>query len=400
MSQGLSYQTLLAETIKDFVIHKKLGIEQIMVQVVESILQAEREVFLEDAQANKGNGFYSRYIKSFQGKLEIRVPRDRLGHFHPFMLEVIQQENSRLQELALSLYQKGVSHRGVCDIFESFFGNKISPSHLSDLVKHFEVHRLRWQERGLESHYHGLLIDALHQSIRRGSVEKEAIYVVMGLKADFTREILGIYQLPQESAAGWESVFEDLLKRGLKQVGFVLCDELSGIESAIEAKLPHQHLQLCLVHKVRNLLARVRHQDKASLASAWKEVLGLDDPLHTPEQFQKRLQIFIQQWSIKYPRFKNQLPEHKWRYLCAYLHYPQALRRMLYTTNWLERLNKEIRKVIRHVNSFPNSNAALNLVFMVTQQLQEKTYAKPITFFTPHKQALDLILYGQQTQKS
>lgn len=391
MSQMISYQNLLSETITDFVINKKLSVEAIMTQVFESIMQAEREVFLQEAPDNKGNGYYSRFINHFQGKLALHIPRDRQGHFHPLMLEVLHQDSARMQDLALALYSQGVSHRGVKSIFSSIFQTKISPSKVSQLVKAFEPHRMRWQTRPLEERYPVILVDALHQSVRRGSVAKEALYIVMGLKADFTREILGIYQLPQETAAGWSEVFKDLTNRGVQAVGLVLCDELSGIEQAIEKDLPHVHLQLCLVHKIRRLLLRVRHQDKAALVSDWRAVLRMEDSGHTPEQFHEKLSELIQKWQKKYPSIKNQLPESKWHYYSAYLHYPLGVRRMLYTTNWIERFNKEIRKVTRHVNSFPNADAALNLVFMVAKQMEEKTYAKPITSFYPYRQTLEEI---------
>lgn len=157
----------------------------------------------------------------------------------------------------------------------------------------------------------------------------------------------------------------------LSQVGWVLCDELSGIEVALEQYLPHRSIQCCLVHKARRLIAYVRHQDKAH------EVLDLDSPFHTPAQFQQRLTKFIDQWGKRYPSIRGSLPEYQWRYYRQYLNYPVQLRRMLYTTNWIERFNKEVRKTTQHVNSFPNPDAALNLIFI---WLPNKWRKKPIVY--------------------
>ena len=157
----------------------------------------------------------------------------------------------------------------------------------------------------------------------------------------------------------------------LSQVGWVLCDELSGIEVALEQYLPHRSIQCCLVHKARRLIAYVRHQDKAH------EVLDLDSPFHTPAQFQQRLTKFIDQWGKRYPSIRGSLPEYQWRYYHQYLNYPVQLRRMLYTTNWIERFNKEVRKATQHVNSFPNPDAALNLIFI---WLPNKWRKKPIVY--------------------
>lgn len=267
MPSTISYQELLADTIKDFVIHKKLTIEEIMTQVIESIMLAEREVFLAQASDNKGNGYYPRFMNTFQGKFHLQVPRDRQGVFQPLLLELIKQDSERMHDLALALYSQGVSHRGVKTIFEDIFHTQMSPSKVSQLVKAFEPHRLAWQARELDTAYHAVLIDALHQPIRRETVACEAMYLVMGLKHDFTREILGIYQLPQESASGWKTVFADLTARGIQHVGLLLSDELSGIEEAAASSFPHRHHQLCGVHKVRALLTRARHQDKVQVAA-------------------------------------------------------------------------------------------------------------------------------------
>ena len=128
-------------------------------------------------------------------------------------------------------------------------------------------------------------------------------------------------------------------------------------------------------------------------------MLDLDSPFHTPAQFQQRLTRFIDQWGKRYPSIRGSLPEYQWRYYHQYLNYPVQLRRMRYTTNWIERFNKEVRKTTQHVNSFPNPDAALNLIFMVTKQMEEKTYRIPITSFYPFKQEMEKILFGlPQTQ--
>ena len=128
---------------------------------------------------------------------------------------------------------------------------------------------------------------------------------------------MGLYHLPRESAEGWKQVFQDFKQRGFQQAGLVLCDELSGIETALQQHLPHRAIQCCLVHKVRRLIAHARHQDKAHLVADWHEVLDLDNPYHAPEQFQLRLTKFIDQWGKRYPSIRGSLPylwlPNKWR---------------------------------------------------------------------------------------
>lgn len=128
--------------------------------------------------------------------------------------------------------------------------------------------------------------------------------------------------------------------------------------------------------------------------------MGLDAPEHTVDAFVERMKAFLATWGKRYPSFKRQLPEAKWAHYSAYLHYPFAVRRMLYTTNWIERLNKEVCKITRHVNSFPTSESAVNLVFMATRTIDETTYAKPLTAFYAYREQMDAILYGDQTHKT
>lgn len=399
MPQPQAYQTLIEETIK--ISHKKgsLSSQTILCQVIETLMECERDVFLTEEIGNKGNGFYRRFINHFQGRFEIKVPRDRLGQFTPLTLEIIQQDQEKMNALALSLYSQGVSHRGTSRIFKELFSCHYSPGKLSQLVKAFEPRRVAWQQRRLDDEYHVLLVDAIYHSVKRGQAAQEATYIVMGLKADYTREILGLYHLPTESSQGWKQVFTDLTARGLKQVGLVLCDELSGIETAIEQHLPHRAIQTCLVHKLRRLIAHVRHTDKAHIISDWQSVLRLDESEQLISHCHQRLIEFIEKWSKKYPTISRLLPENKWHYYFAYCRYPVQLRRLLYTTNWIERLNKEIRKTTRHVGSFPNPDSVLNLIFMVTQQMEENTYRYPITSFYPFKHTMNQILFNTtQTQ--
>ncbi len=291
-----------------------------------------------------------------------------------------------------------MSQRGVKQIFNDVLGSAMSPGKLSNLVKAFEPYRQAWQQRELESVYPVIMIDALKLSVRRQTVAKESVYLVMGLKKDFRREILGLYLLPEETASGWQMVFEDLLNRGMKNTGLIVSDELSGIENAVAISYPQARHQLCLIHKLRNLLIRVRASEKKSMVESFHKVFNLDDATYTPDCAILRLQTFIEQWKVKYPNFVRQLPEKKWNHYIAYLNYPPQIRRMLYTANWIERLNKEIRKVSRHVNSFPNTDAVLNMIYMVIDRLESTTYSKPITSFYPYQEHMNNVFHPDQTQ--
>ena len=208
-----AYQEFLDETIKNLHQGQRLDVQTILCQVFESLMESQRTVFLHESPENKGNGFYSRFINHLQGRFEIKIPRDQCSQFYPLTLEIIKQDSARMDQLALSLYSQGVSHHGVSLIFKDLFSSHYSSGKLSQWVKAFESLRLSWQRRVLSSHYHVILIDALYHSVRRDDVAQEATYIVMGLKEDYSREILGLYHLPRESAEGWKQVFRDLKQR-------------------------------------------------------------------------------------------------------------------------------------------------------------------------------------------
>ena len=394
-----SYQTLLENTIDTILSNNRNGIQSILITVFESLMKAERDFFLSAPDAtNKGNGYYQRFVNHFQGRYEIRVPRDRQGLFVPLTLEVIRQDAKRMNDLALSLYSHGISQRGIKQVFKDVLGSRMSPGKLCGLIKALEPYRQSWQQQSLESFYPMIMIDALKLSVKRKTVAKESVYIVMGLTQDFRREILGLYLLPEETSYGWKTVFDDLNQRGLKQTGLVISDELSGIDHAVSHYFPGAHHQLCLIHKLRNLLTRVRAKEKETLVADFHRVFDLNNGADTVENCLQRLQSFINHWTSRYPSFKNQLPECKWHNYCAYLNYPPQVRKMLYTTNWIERLNKEIRKVSKHVNSFPNPDSVLNMIFMVITRLESTTYSKPVTSFYPYKEHMNNVFQPGQTQ--
>ena len=389
---------LLENTIKAIIKKdKQLNISDIAVDVLEILMKLERDNYLinNPNPSNKANGFYTRFINSLSYRILLRVPRDRLGSFYPFLLEVAKKEKLQLDEFALRLYARGLSQRDIADTLKELYGLKYSASNISKLVKELEPYRKRWQSRRLEKDYHVVMIDAMYVSVRREGVEKEAVYFVIGLNREFKREIIGLYSLPRESVDGWDEVFQDLSKRGMERIGLVLCDELSGIKKAIYNNYPSSRIQHCLVHKMRQLKNGVRSSKKLELISDFKEVFDIERENDSREELEERLESFIEKWSKSYPSMRGKIRKENVENYSNYLCYPILVRRMLYTTNWIERLNKEMRKVIRHVNSFPNEASMLNLLYMVGQKMEEKVYCYPITSFYSVREVMEKILTPQ-----
>ena len=380
-----SYQLLLETAIRQAQKEPK-GFDVLMVEVFETFMKLEREMFLEKSQnkkeeKNKGNGFYERYIPSFHGALHLKVPRDRLGVFKPLMLEVARKQSDACSELAIALYTKGLSTRSVEEIIRPIFGERMSPSKVSELAQRLQPIREAWQQRLLSEEYFAIQIDAIRLHVRRETVYHEACFVVMGIKPDGRREILGLYLFPEEGSHAWREVFQNLIDRGLKKTSLVISDELTGIIDAVHEYYPSAQHQICLVHRKRNLINHIRSDQKQAFSDDFNTVFALDDMNNSLEAIEVRLESFIKKWKKSLPKITTSLEADKLQYYAAFLHFPFQVRRMIYTTNWIERLNRQIRKVTKRVAAFPSPDSLLNLVYMAIDQFQKGSYNRHIPAF-------------------
>ena len=332
--------------------------------VFEAILKAERSEFLDDNNSlkNKANGYYSRLAKAINKYFKLAIPRDRLGLFKPVFLECIKEQDEHLMDLSFKLYTKGLTTREVTEILEEFYGKKVSPTWVSNITANFQEERELWQNKKLEQTYYFVYIDALNIAVRRDTVSKEAFYTVMGVKEDLTREILGVYNIPVETIEGWREVFQDLKQRGFKQTLMIIADGLNNLENVIEEEFPSAKFQKCITHKKRNIELKLRTKDKALIAEDLKKVFQVGNSYYTKDLARATLNLFIEKWQPIYKNLKNHFPEKQIDYFFNYLEFPCEIQSMIYTTNWIERLNKTIRRTTKIRNTFPNMDSALNLV--------------------------------------
>lgn len=394
---SIHHQSTLSNTIQSWIEECQSGdpAQDILRTTLETIMRSEREAFFQekdDTGGNKKNGHYARMAKMLSGVFDVRVPRDRTGQFTPLILEIIKQDQEKLNSLAFSLYTKGLSTRDINEVLAETYGMHTTPQYISNITASMEAARDRWMQRQLNDFYYAIYIDALHLPIRRDTVENEAVYIVMGLNREFKREILGIYSIPQESAAGWRQVLTDLGNRGVRTVGLFVADGLTGLENAVAGVFPNSRFQKCVVHLKRNILRNVRARDKEAVAEDLRQVFELDDPRDTETAALQRLDAFTEKWRKQYPRIERMLGDGKKQYYFTYLVFPAGIRRMIYTTNWIERLNESIRKTLKNRNSMPGENSVLTLVWAVLMEVEEKRYTHPVTAFYESKDALDEIV--------
>jgi len=372
---------VLEESIVDMIKYdKENSVETVIKTVFETIMNCERGNFLEQPEqkinGNKGNGYYERAARGITKYFMLQIPRDRLSFFKSVFLEAMKKKDEQMQELALKLYVKGLTTKEIENVLKESFGKKLSSGSVSNITKKFEIERKQWQQRHLDEKYIVLFIDALWIPIRRNHVEKEAFYIVLGLKEDLTREFLGVYNIPSESAQGWAEVFNDLKLRGLKQALMVVADGLKGLNEVIPAALPGAMFQRCTVHKKRNVLVKIRPSDKPIIAQELKNIFKTGDSSFTQEKAENSLNDFIKRWKRIYPFLQNKFPQNEMDNLFAYLKFPYQVQSMVYTTNWLERANRTIRRTQKIRNSFPNEDSAMNLVCACLMEQEQNFYLK------------------------
>lgn len=250
--------------------------------MLESVMLSEHREFLDGYPSNKGNGL--RQGRSYgQGKvLEFRIPRDRYGNFHPKILALLRDQENECERLAGSLYCRGMTQSQVGEVFGEIYGEQYSKASISRMIEYLRTDVDQWLNRSLESYYRVVFVDAIHIKIhRKRSVDMEAFYVVLGVKEDKTRDVLGIFNRPTESATGWQEMFAELKARGLEHIGLLVADGLTGLSTSLSAVYPNTPLQRCVTHLKRNMLNRVQYGDKQELSQDLSMVFRVGQPDYT-----------------------------------------------------------------------------------------------------------------------
>ena len=359
------------------------GLEEILKKCLEILMKSEREIHNEN-YSDYSNGYRYRKIYGSGKLLELQVPRTRNGNFYPMILALLKDQQEEAQRVAYSLYRKGLTTQDVGEVFEELYGKKYSTSQVSRMFDYARKEAEEWLVRPLESYYPILYIDALYASTRRGdSCSKEAYFSVLAVKSDKTREVLGIYNNPHESASFWDEILQNLRDRGVHKVGLVVSDALNGVENAVWRAFPKAEVQLCAIHFQRNLSKSVRTKDRSAFCQDLKTVFQ-SDPTDSVRDGLRKFSEFCGKWKSKYPWLSSKLQNERLALHFTYLKYNYNIRPMIYTTNWIERLNKTFKKSLKVRGALPNVEAGLILLYGVATEMS--CYNYPITAFVHEQQ--------------
>lgn len=354
------------------------GLHDLMEIMLESMMVAERGEFLAENPGNKGNGYRPGHSYGQGKKLEFRIPRDRYGNFHPQILAILRDQEEECDRLAGVLYTKGLTQEQVSDVFDQIYGEHYSKSSISRMVECVRTQVNEWLERGLEEYYPVVFVDCVHIKIhRKRSVASEAFYVALAVTEEGTREVIYIGNMPVESATGWGEIFDSLKDRGLLRVGLMVADGIKGLDTVVGEKFPGTPLQRCVIHLKRNMFAKVRHGDKAALAADLRDIFRTGQRDYTVETAWKKWQDMCERWGKDYLSIKRLRDNPDYKAYLTYLNYAPEIQGMIYTTNWIERLNRDFRRVTRMRTAMPNEESVLTLMGSVAMDYKAFDRALP-----------------------
>jgi len=365
-----------AENMDDF--FGKEGIfAKLFSQTLEQMLEAELSDHLgyephEISGRNTGNnrnGHYSKKVRSSDGDVEIRVPRDRNGDFEPQIVPKYGSNTNELEKKILGLYARGVSTRDIQDTLTELYGVDVSPSLISKVTDKVWDQVEAWQNRPLEAIYPIIYMDAIHIKMRRdGKVLNTAVHIVMGVGLDGLRDILGHWVADgAEGANFWLSVITDLQNRGVQDIFIASMDGLKGFSEAIHAIFPKTQVQRCIIHQIRNSLRYVSHKDRKAFVRDLKTVYQAPNR----EMAETNLLKLDELWGKKYASAVRSW-ENNWEELSTFFDYPAEIRRMIYTTNAIEGYNRQLRKVIKNKASFPTAQSVRKLLYLANVNITKK----------------------------
>ena len=318
---------------------------------------------------NSRNGTTGKTLASEAGDIDLDVPRDRLGTFDPKLVRKHQRRLSGLDDMIISLYAGGMTIREIQHHLASTIGTELSPETISNVTDAVAEEVKKWQIRPLDAFYPVMYLDAIVIKIKDGGkVANRAAHIAVGVDMDGIKHVLGIWIQAKEGAAFWAGVCADLANRGVKDVLIVCTDGLSGFPEAIEATWPQATVQTCVVHLLRASMRFVNYKDRKAVAAALKPIYTAS----SEDAALEALQTFSEgQWGGKYPTAVKSW-ENAWERFTPFLAFPPQLRRVIYTTNSIESLNYQMRKVTKNRGHFPNDDAAVKLLWLAIMNIEDK----------------------------
>lgn len=319
-----------------------------------------------DGGANYRNGTTRKKVLTDTGPVHLDLPRDRLGNFEPILIPKHERRYTGFDDKIIAMYARGMTLREIRAFLAEQYGCEVSPEFISSVTDEVVDEISAWQNRPLEPMYPVVFFDALQVKIRAdGVVRNKAVYLALGILPDGSREVLGLWIENTEGAKFWVKVFNDLKNRGVQDILIAVTDGLKGMGEALEAAYPATTLQTCIVHLIRNSLDYAGWKDRKLLAKALKPIYQAIDA----DEAQRALDDFeADTWGQKFPMVVASW-RRAWDKVIPFFAFPQAIRKLIYTTNAIESLNSQLRKIIKTRGHFPSDEAATKLLWLALRNI-------------------------------
>lgn len=338
-------------------------------------LNAEMDYHLgNEAEAdNARNGYGRKTVSTGSGKIDIAIPRDRAGSFDPQLIAKYQRRFLGFDDKIISMYARGMSTREIAEHLREIYGMDASADLISTITDSVLDEVAAWQQRPLDPVYPVVFFDAIRVKIRdEGLVRNKAIHIALGVMANGTKVVLGMWIEQNEGAKFWLRVMNELKNRGVEDILMAVVDGLKGFPEAINAVFPDTIVQTCIVHLIRNSMAFVSYKDRKAVANALKEIYRATDAKAAEEA----LTAFEEgPWGQKLPAI-GQSWRRAWQEVIPFFAFPGDVRRIIYTTNAIEALNSKLRRAVRARGHFPSDEAASKLLYLILHR-SEKEWVMP-----------------------
>lgn len=356
------------------------SMKELFSDVLQQVMEAELEEKLgyekserlskndeNSCRKNYRNGYSKKAVKTQLGEVEVKIPRDRNGEYEPQIIGKYSRNADGMEEKILGLYSCGMSQRDIAEQIKNLYDVEISDGLVSKIVEKVTPEINAWQNRPLESVYPFVFMDAIHYKVKENhQYITKAAYVVLGIQLDGRKDILGVWIGEHESAKFWLSVMNDLKNRGIKDVYVFCVDGLTGFREAINTAFPKAQIQRCIIHQIRSSTKYVSYKDIKALMADLKQVyqaINEDEAMNALVRFKEK-------WEKTYPSCVRSWEEN-WDILSTFFAYPAEVRRIIYTTNIIEGLNRQFRKISKNKPSFTNDDSLRKLLYLASKNIVE-----------------------------
>lgn len=351
-------------------------LKDLMSGTIQTMLEAEIEHELgyaknsvsEKNTSNSRNGYSKKTVRSEYGNINLDIPRDRNAEFEPQIIPKYQREITGMEGQILSLYAKGMSSRDIEEHLNNLYGIDVSPSMISKITDKIIPEIREWQSRQLDDVYPVVFMDAIHYSVRKeGIVVKKAVYLAIGIDREGRKEVMGFWIGENESSKYWLNILNELKNRGVQDILIMSVDNLKGFSEAISSVFSKTEIQKCIVHQIRNSIRHISYKDVREFASDLKEMYNAP----TLEQAENRLDALEEKWGKKYMAVINSW-RSSWNELTTYFKYDTKIRKLIYTTNPIESLNRQLRKYTKTKSLYPTDEALMKSVYLSLKEATKK----------------------------